>query len=198
MNVTELPFKLMLEPTAFKSFQATKRIVRRLSDMQAYFRDKDAVDEILANSDRMLYEFLEIEGEENQSLSFGMTTIFPGTIGNEFHMTKGHFHTLEEDGPEIYVTLQGQGKLILLSRAGQEQVLDMEVGSISYILAGWAHRTVNVGQEDLVFLSIWPGQVGHDYASIAERGGFPKLIVPGENGPVAIENSTFSRCEEEV
>jgi glucose-6-phosphate isomerase len=39
----------------------------------------------------------------------------------------------------------------------------------------FAHRSVNVGDEALVFLAIYPSDSGHDYGSIERKGFNEKL-----------------------
>ena len=53
-----------------------------------------------------VYEFKrpEVAGE----LLHGVSVIHPGLVGNEFFMTKGHFHSLLETA-EVYYCLKGEG-----------------------------------------------------------------------------------------
>jgi glucose-6-phosphate isomerase len=63
----------------------------------------------------------------------------------------------------------------------------MERGTIAYVPPHWAHRTVNTGVDSFVFLAVWPGHSGHDYATI-EESGFSKLVVERDGRPVLIPN----------
>lgn len=36
--------------------------------------------------------------------------------------------------------------------------------------AGWAHRSVNVGDEPYRFLAVYPGSAGHDYGWVLTHG----------------------------
>ncbi len=185
------PFALALDPAAFLEMKATKEVVRRLSDMRHHFSDKRAVERILGQGDPVIYRFWEVEytGPE-RGLSFGITTIYPGSIGREYYMTKGHFHA--SSGDEIYMTLHGQGCLILQSRDGQSQTLDMVPGGLCYLPSGWGHRTANTGKENFTFVSIWPPNIEHDYQSVSQYG-FPQLVVATDHGPEAVENPEFIR-----
>ena len=42
--------------------------------------------------------------------------------------------------------------------------------AVGYIPPGWAHRTVNVGEEPFRFLAVYPGAAGHDYGFVEEHG----------------------------
>ena len=185
MNGTRSPFNLGLEPTAFETFQEAKRIVRHLSDMTGLYANKQAVERILADDDPIIYEFWEVEGEgADRGLCFGLTRIRPGKVGREYHMTKGHFHTTE--GDELYAVIRGQGLLLLQTREGEAQTLEMVTGRMCYVPSGWAHRTVNTGDDELVFLSVWPPNIGHDYETVA-RNGFPQRVAEGTDGPAVVK-----------
>ena len=81
--------------------------------MKDIFYDTKAVDRILEESDPLIYEFYELGCPKRPGdLAFGSTILYPGTVGEEFYMTKGHFHTIL-DTAEVYYTLSGSGYLIL-------------------------------------------------------------------------------------
>jgi len=88
--------------------------------------------------------------------------------------------------------LRGKGKLLMESTDGEWAALDMFPGSASYIPPFWSHRTVNVGQEPLIFYCIFPADAGHDYATIEEKG-FPKLVVEENGEVVLIDNPKRSK-----
>lgn len=121
----------------------------------------------------------EVEGEP--SLLYATTVLQPGRVGDEFYMTRGHFHTKPERG-EFMVTLRGAGALILMDRQDETWMEPMKPGSVHDIDGRYAHRVANTGSEPLVFLVVWMSDCGHDYESIRERG-FGKILVAGLNGP---------------
>jgi glucose-6-phosphate isomerase len=41
---------------------------------------------------------------------------------------------------------------------------------MGYIPPGWAHRSVNTGDEPYKFLAVYPGCAGHDYGWVVEHG----------------------------
>ena len=80
---------------------------RYLSQMKNMYQDQEAVEEILKHEDPLIYEFYELGcPERTGDLAFGTTMIHPGKIGNEYYMTKGHFHQIV-DTAEVYYTLKG-------------------------------------------------------------------------------------------
>ncbi|MCA9882304.1 MAG: cupin domain-containing protein [Anaerolineae bacterium] len=160
-------------------------IQRRLSDMKAMYADVEAAEKILqTEGDRLIYEVqvTELPEEEGQILHC-TTIIYPGQIGDEFHMTKGHFHARREQG-EVYFGLSGEGFLLQETEEGETSALPMQTGTAAYVPPYWAHRTMNTGTEPFVFFAAWPGEAGHDYGTIEELG-FRKLIV-NRNGRVQI------------
>jgi glucose-6-phosphate isomerase len=56
----------------------------------------------------------------------------------------------------------------------------------------WAHRSVNTALDaDLITFFVYPGNAGHDYATI-ERLGFRKLVVERDGQPQVIDNARWS------
>jgi glucose-6-phosphate isomerase len=186
------PFCLTMTLKEVQALPGAQAGVNKLSQLRDYFADQPEVSRILQQADPILYEFTAIRKyDENASLSLGITEIHAGKVGDEFYMTKGHFHDRSHDGDEVYYVHQGNGRLLLLSREGQVKILEMKAGSIMYTPAGWGHRTVNVGYEKLVFLSIWPSSTEYDYQTILDHGGFPKRIIEQNTKILAEDNQNY-------
>ena len=101
---------------------------RYLSQMKNMYQDQEAVEEILKHEDPLIYEFYELGCPERAGdLAFGTTMIHPGKIGNEYYMTKGHFHQIV-DTAEVYYTLKGEGYMMLENLDGDWRVERMEKG----------------------------------------------------------------------
>ena len=91
---------------------------RMLSDMRGMFCDDDAYEKALAEGDRLVYEFYELGcPEESGQLAFGTSITYPGTVGNEYYMTKGHFHTVLATA-EVYYCLSGEGYMMMENPEG--------------------------------------------------------------------------------
>ena len=164
---------------------------RRLSDMASMYADSAESARILAEEgDRLIYEVqgVELPVEEGQ-IPHCTTRISPGRIGAEYHMTKGHYHARREQG-EVYFGLSGRGCLVMQTEAGETSVQTMVAGSAAYVPPFWAHRTVNIGDEDFVFFSVWEARAGHDYGTI-ERDGFRKLVLLRDGGAVVVDNPKY-------
>lgn len=171
-----------LKPTRFDN-----HIKRSLSCMQGQFFDIQAFDKILESSDPLLYEVYETKRPEVAGeLISGFSIVHSGKVGEEFFMTKGHFHTVLETA-EIYFCLRGYGFMVMENPEGECKVEELRADRILYVPPRWAHRSVNAGTEDLVTFFVYPGNAGHDYGSI-EVQGFRKLVVDGGLGPEIIDN----------
>ena len=191
MNVIQ-PFKTEVDFVTGALSSADYIVQRRLSDMALMYADKDEAARILADEgDRLIYEVqgVDLPQEEGQ-IPHCTTRILPGHIGGEFHMTKGHYHARREQG-EVYFGLSGRGYLLLQSEDGATSELEMVAGSAAYVPPYWAHRTVNVGEEDFVFFSVWEARAGHEYGTI-ERDGFRKLVVLRDGAPAVVDNPKYS------
>jgi len=191
MNSHNLPFLISVNPEGFQSFPNMHHVQRHLSDLQDYFYDKSAVSSMLMKSDPLIYEYWEMEyAGTGNGLSFGMTCIQPGRIGNEYFLTKGHFHA-DGMGDEMHMILEGKGLVLLSDREGNSMCMEMLPAKICYYPGHLAHRTINTGIKPLVFVGIWQPNIVHDYETI-KRSGFPKVVLASRSGPELINNPRFS------
>lgn len=148
----------------------SKKVIRRLSDMKDFFYDKECVKKLLKKNP-VIYEVYVVE---KPGLSFATTIIKPGKIGNELCMTKGHYHN-NKKADEIYLGLKGKG-VILMQKGNKCTKEKISKDVIVYIPPGFAHRTVNTGRTDLIFLSIYPSNAGHDYGKIRKKGFLKRIL----------------------
>lgn len=163
-----------------------KPIQRRLSNMAEQFADGAAA-AALSSEDPLLYEFYGLDMPEKEgALSYGTTIIYPGRVGEEYYMTKGHFHTIL-DTAEVYYTLSGSGMMVMETPEGETDVKQLKAGDALYVPGRWAHRSVNTGNEPLVMFFVYPANAGHDYGTI-ESKGFRKLVVCRDGKTEIIDN----------
>jgi len=181
-----VPFTTLLDLATGRLEPELEVVERRLSDMAAAFQ------EVPPSDDPLIYRVYGVPvPAETANVLCSTTVIEPGTIGREYHMTKGHFHALR-DRAEVYLGLAGEGMLVLATDDGRYALEPIRRGTLGYVPGGWAHRSVNTGEDRLVFFAAYVGDAGHDYASI-ERTGFPVLVVRGVSGPAVIENPRYRR-----
>jgi glucose-6-phosphate isomerase len=184
----DLPFTFNLVfPQALPS-KYDNHIVRRLSSMKSQFADQQAYAHLLDKEDVILYEVYELKRpEEAGELLHGISVVHPGKVGDEYYMTKGHFHTVLKTA-EIYYCLKGQGAMVMETPEGDWAVEELCSGKVLYVPPCWAHRSVNTdSQEDLVTFFVYPGNAGHDYGTI-EKQGFRKLVIEANGRPQVVDN----------
>ncbi len=171
-------------------------IQRRLSSMKGQFLDQAAYDALLAREDVLLYEVYEIKRPEVAGeLLHGLSIVHPGKVGDEYYMTKGHFHTVL-DTAEVYYCLKGQGLMVMETPEGEWAVEPLRPNTVLYVPPRWAHRSVNTSlTEDLVTFFVYPGHAGHDYRTI-ETQGFRKLVVERDGQPQIVDNPRWLSPEQ--
>lgn len=164
-----------------------KTTKRTLSQMKEMFCDREAAEKLLETEDPLIYEFHELGCPERAGdLAFGTTILYPGRVGSEYYMTKGHFHTVLETA-EVYYTLDGEGFMVLEDPSGDTMELALSKGQAVYVPRSYAHRTVNTGEKPLILFYTFAADAGHDYGTI-ETKGYHKLIVEKDGKPVIIDN----------
>jgi glucose-6-phosphate isomerase len=149
--------------------EGAARTERRLSDLRGIFADPGAYERALAEGDPIVYTVHAFEpGGGEGDLHYGVGTIMPGRVGDEYYMTKGHFHSWRP-AAEFYIGLRGRGMMLLEGEDGNALALPLEPNGVVYVPGNTAHRTVNTGSEPLVYIGVYPARAGHDYGAIAER-----------------------------
>ena len=167
-----------------KTAETTKRYLSQMKDM---FCDTGAAEEMLKKEDVLVYEFHELGCPERAGdLAFGTTILYPGQVGNEYFMTKGHFHTILETA-EVYWTMSGEGYMVMENPEGDTLEERLTPGQAVYVPRSYAHRTVNTGKEPLVLFYVFQADAGHDYGTI-ETKGYHKLIVEKDGTPAVVDN----------
>ncbi len=167
-----------------KSTESTKR---PLSKMQGMFADDRAFNAALQQDDPLVYEFYELDLPETAgNLLFGTSIVYPGKVGDEYYMTKGHFHTILDTG-EVYYCLSGEGAMLMENPEGDCNIQYFSPGKAVYVPPCYAHRTINLGKEPLVTFFTFRADAGHDYGTI-ETKGYRKLIVERDGKPEIIDN----------
>lgn len=178
----------ILHGEEIKPSRFDNHVLRRLSDMKGQFCDAEAYQAMLDKKDVVLYEVYELRRPKVAGeLLHGLSIVHPGKVGDEYFMTKGHFHRVL-DTAEIYYCLRGEGFMVLETPDGEWAVESMRPHRVLYVPPRWAHRSVNTSlSEDLATFFVYPGNAGHDYQSI-EKQGYRKLIIERGGGPQIIDN----------
>lgn len=155
--------------------QQVNHAVKKLKDLNGIFEDQGAFQKMDKN--QVIYEvdsFFPVEPGTEGGLFFGLTTVFPGLVGDEYFMTKGHFHEIENRG-EFYWGIEGEGILLLMDKDRNTRGEYMLPGSLHFISGFTAHRVVNTGKRVLKFGASWPSDAGYNYDVILKEG-FSKKV----------------------
>ncbi|MBV8565109.1 MAG: glucose-6-phosphate isomerase [Methylobacteriaceae bacterium] len=164
-----LPEGVVIDTITGTVSPSTSSYVKRVSELRGIYRDAAALDDFVScNGDVVAYEVIDYRKPESD-LAFGTTIMSPGKIGDEYFMTRGHFH-VRRDCVELYYTQVGHGTLLLESRDGEVRTVDMKPGVCAFIPPDWAHRSVNTGAGKLIFVWVCAADAGHEYGGILERG----------------------------
>lgn len=164
----------MLKPPGFITFQPTESELaghpaakRRLSQLGNLFANPEAFAQTLAaQDDPLVYSVSSVAPAEGDGqLHYGLGKIMPGKVGQEYFMTRGHYHEWRE-AAEIYIGLSGTGYMLLETEDSDDgQLIPLLPNSIVYVPGYTAHRTINTGDIPLTYLGIYPAKAGHDYGS---------------------------------
>lgn len=161
---------------------SVKKLIRTIGDLKGLFKDQKAFEE--QDPAQTAYEvesyFPVPEGTEG-GLFFGITRLQPGLIGNEYVMTKGHSHVLENRA-EFYWGIEGEGMMLFMDKDRNTWAEKISPGSVHYIKGFTAHRVANTGESVLSFGACWPSDAGHNYELIA-KNGFSKRLMKINGAP---------------
>lgn len=148
----------------------------RCGDLSGVFHDRTAWQAIPADTPVYQVEMLNSPQGEGEFFA-GTTHLNPGRVGEEFYMTRGHFHQRREQG-EVYFGLRGSGLLLLQDEQGSARLEQVSPGSVHIIPGFTAHRLINTGSDILSALAVWPSVAGHDYAALTQ--GFTLRVLEQE------------------
>lgn len=156
-------------------------VQRNLADLKNCFSNTAAYEAALKDGNPAVYAVTAVEPATGEGqLHYGLGIIYPGKIGSEYFLTKGHYHA-HRPAAEIYIGLKGDGVMLLEDESsGDSRMVPLCAGSAVYVPGHTAHRTMNTGSEPLVYIGIYPANAGHDYGAIARKNF--KMIVIEKNG----------------
>lgn len=176
MDAVELmkPFGAAINLDTGEMADPDTHLVRRASDMRGHYADEAALEALIKEQgDPLHYEVFEKDVPEQYGhVRFCISKTQPGRVGEEFFMTKGHYHTIAQTA-EIYLCLRGEGYMLMKTAEGDCVFERMTRHRMVYVPPYWAHRTINTGSEPLISFCAYPADAGHNYGDIEEEG-FPK------------------------
>jgi glucose-6-phosphate isomerase len=164
---------------------------RRLSQMKESFADAESCGALLLSGDPVLYTVSTCEfAQGSGQLHCGLGVIRPGLVGEEYFMTRGHMHARRE-APELYVGIRGRGIMLMQREDGSgSSTAELAGECLVYVPGNTAHRTINTGEEPLVYLGIYAADAGHDYESVRIRN-FSDVVIRRGGRPAVVARSAY-------
>ena len=108
----------------------TTQSERKLKDLAGVFADEEA--RRAMDPETVVYR-VQMHDKEKEGtpggLLFGTSFVLPGKVGNEYFMTKGHYHA-RRDTAEYYFCVAGKGALILMREDGTCWMEEMRRGTL--------------------------------------------------------------------
>lgn len=172
--------------------------VRPFRDLRSVVADPAAIDPIATDIAYFTYRDVRQSAETRlaeRGLRYDITVTLPGTVGDEFIKTAGHYHGIAPDGvswPEIYDVLAGEAAFVLQEASG-DLTNDPEIirgivvvafpGDRLVIPPGFGHVTVNIGTTPLAVADLVAiASINHYSAYTARQGGAVRVLaVAGED-----------------
>jgi glucose-6-phosphate isomerase len=183
---TDYPISIVLEAASGLIQPCPNLVERHVSDLKAMFYDQTAAECLIAAGDPLVYEIRYYPFVTSKSdMAIAVTRILPGSVGDEFFMSKGHQHA-RDDQAEIYYCLTGEGYLLLDTLEGEFRAEPWSPGTVTHIPPMWAHRAVNTGREALVYAGFYHLSAGHVYDRV-EQQGFAQVAVRRSGLPVLMD-----------
>jgi glucose-6-phosphate isomerase, archaeal len=173
------PFSVGLDLEAAVMEDPSRVTVRKASAMRGYYADPAALERLIASGDPIHYKVYEVPvPEEYGHLMYCISELEPGLVGDEYFMTKGHYHSVVQTG-EIYLCLRGEGFMVMKTADGRVVAEPMARNRMVYVPPYWAHRSVNTGTEPLVSFCIYGAEAGHNYGDIETEGFGARMLRVG-------------------
>jgi glucose-6-phosphate isomerase, archaeal len=171
---------------------AANRYVKALADLEGLYEDEAAF-KILKDriGSAVVYEVTDFKPSlDPGDMIVGVTRMRPGRVGREYFFTRGHIHA-KANRPEMYYGESGRGVMLLESPDGEIRAVEMGPRTLCYVPPFWIHRSVNVGEDDLVMTFAYPADSGQDYAIIEEAGGMRSRVVADGSGWTLVGNAGY-------
>ena len=158
--------------------QATGHYSKTFNDLDGMYENELEFQKMLPKwKNRVVYEVWEHRSSENKGdLVFGTSVMKPGLVGDEFFLTRGHQHQ-KAYCAETYYCLSGKGVILMESPDGEIKALKLEKNQLVYVPPLWFHRSVNIGDSELVNLFTYNSDAGQNYEILKKRGGMRKRVI---------------------
>jgi glucose-6-phosphate isomerase, archaeal len=170
---------------------AEKPVVRKYEDMKAVLMDQSTKPD--SQDMYYMYRNVRIPDHENilkeMNVTYDITVIPPGKVGQEFNKTLGHYHAVKPGTkfayPEVYEVMHGHALFVLqkmdekFERLISVLVMEAKAGDKVVYPPNYGHILVNIGNDVLVTAN-WVGDsFERQYTQITEKHGMAYYVVAG-------------------
>ncbi|WP_410010663.1 glucose-6-phosphate isomerase [Phyllobacterium zundukense] len=200
MTTLREPVACLVDPYAGGMSGHTGRYEKRLSDLAGIYENIQAHGALVKSlNDPVVYNVEDFQpGSHAGDLNYGVTRMNPGRVDREFFLTRGHIHA-KADRPEIYYGQSGRGLIQLESPEGETRIVEITAQTICYVPPYWIHRSINIGETDLVMVFAYPSDSGQDYSIIQKSNGMRHRVMSSGEGWELVDNTSYNpRTGEEV
>ena len=158
--------------------QATGHYSKTFNELEGMYENEQEFHIMLPKwRNRVVYEVWEHRSSKNKGdLVFGTSVMKPGRVGDEFFLTRGHQHK-KAYCAETYFCLRGIGVLLMESPDGEIKALKLDKGQLVYVPPFWFHRSVNIGDSELITLFTYNSDAGQNYEILKKRRGMRQRVV---------------------
>ena len=175
--------------------QATGYYSKTFNELEGMYENDGEFQNMLPKwNNKVVYEVWEHRSSKNNGdLVFGTSVMKPGRVGEEFFLTRGHQHERAYCA-ETYFCLSGKGVILMENPDGEIKALKLGKGKLVYVPPFWLHRSINIGDSDLVTLFTYNSDAGQNYEILKKRGGMRKRVIQDNTkGWTLVKNKKYSK-----
>ncbi|WP_210283466.1 glucose-6-phosphate isomerase family protein [Phyllobacterium trifolii] len=194
MTIVREPVASLVDPYAGGMSGHTGRYEKRLSDLAGVYENTQAHATLVKSlNDPVVYSVEDFRpGSHGGDLIYGVTRMNAGRVDREFFLTRGHIHS-NANRPEIYYGQSGHGLMQLESPQGETRIIEITAQTICYVPPYWIHRSINIGETDLVMVFAYPSDSGQDYSIIEKSNGMRHRVMSSDDGWELVDNACYNQ-----
>lgn len=179
--------------------------VRSLAAMREVLADPAA-----SGPENLYYMYRDVGRPQDRArtaphgLRYDITVLVPARLGQEYNKTYGHYHPLAPSGgyyPEVYEVISGRAVYLLQHRDAAGRIDDVlaipaSPGDKVFMLPGYGHATINVGDQPLVMANWVAGAFNSEYGDYKERHGAAYYALSGAESVRWQPNHNYAKLPE--
>lgn len=170
------------------NFPFIKKSERTLNELRPYLKNPDVKKFLPAgrqghNPVYYVWRYVHLAFD----LRYDLTLLPPGTIGDEFVKTAGHYH---KHYPEVYEVLSGRAYFLIQSESGV-YLAEAGPGEKFLIPPSFGHNTINVFNEPLILANWVSEKATYDYEPYKKYHGAMYYFLKNNNLVDIVKNTNY-------